>query len=69
MKMNEHKSELVCPACNHSSIEIMPVDACQYFWQCPHCDELIKPENGDCCVFCSYGNTPCPPVQQSENCC
>ncbi|WP_444850683.1 hypothetical protein [Pontibacter ummariensis] len=24
---------------------------------------------GDCCVFCSYGSEPCPPVQKRKNCC
>ena len=24
---------------------------------------------GDCCVFCSYGSVPCPPIQQNGKCC
>ncbi|MFZ3234262.1 MAG: GDCCVxC domain-containing (seleno)protein [Stellaceae bacterium] len=27
------------------------------------CGELLRPKTGDCCVFCSYGSMPCPPVQ------
>ena len=23
---------------------------------------------GDCCVFCSYGDVKCPPIQQGERC-
>ncbi|MCZ6756852.1 MAG: GDCCVxC domain-containing (seleno)protein [Bacteroidetes bacterium] len=26
---------------------------------------MAKPLDGDCCVFCSYGTEPCPPVQMS----
>ncbi|MEJ2256949.1 MAG: GDCCVxC domain-containing (seleno)protein, partial [Woeseiaceae bacterium] len=28
-----------------------------------------KPKEGDCCVFCSYGDTECPPVQNEGSCC
>jgi hypothetical protein len=24
----------------------------------------LRPKAGDCCVFCSYGTVPCPPVQE-----
>jgi hypothetical protein len=47
----------------------MPVDACQLFYECPQCKVLMSPKPGDCCVFCSYGNVPCPPVQQGDCCC
>jgi hypothetical protein len=42
----------------------MPLDACQWFYECTGCGALLKPKTGDCCVFCSYGSVPCPPVQQ-----
>ncbi|MGM0506055.1 MAG: GDCCVxC domain-containing (seleno)protein, partial [Bacteroidota bacterium] len=42
---------------------------CQFFWQCPTCDEVIRPKQGDCCVYCSYGDHPCPSIQQKEDCC
>jgi hypothetical protein len=41
----------------------MPADACQYFYDCKGCGARLKPLPGDCCVFCSYGSVPCPPVQ------
>jgi hypothetical protein len=41
----------------------MPTDACLFFWQCPGCATLVKPKRGHCCVFCSYGDVPCPPIQ------
>lgn len=56
-------SRLTCPACGHVETETMPSNACVYFYACKRCGALLKPEPGDCCVFCSYGDTPCPPVQ------
>ncbi|WP_445664334.1 GDCCVxC domain-containing (seleno)protein [Fodinibius sp. AD559] len=63
------QSTITCPKCGHQSIEEMPTDSCQYFWECPSCGEVLKPKQGDCCIFCSYGDTPCPPVQKEESCC
>ena len=58
------ESVLTCPACAHAQVEPMPVDACQYFYECTRCGFLLKPKAGDCCVFCSYGSVKCPPMQQ-----
>ena len=44
----------------------MPTDACQFFYECGGCHTLLKPKAGDCCVFCSYGDVPCPPIQESQ---
>ncbi|MFQ5572574.1 MAG: GDCCVxC domain-containing (seleno)protein [Rhodothermales bacterium] len=59
------ESTLTCPACRHVSTENMPTDVCRFFWECPSCRTILRPKDGDCCVFCSYGDTPCPPVQQA----
>ena len=56
-------SELTCPECGKKSVEAMPTDACAYFYECQHCRAILNPKKGDCCVFCSYGSVPCPPVQ------
>ncbi|MDZ7720524.1 MAG: GDCCVxC domain-containing (seleno)protein [Balneolaceae bacterium] len=63
------ESTITCSNCGHKSTETMPKDSCQYFWECPKCEEILKPKQGDCCVFCSYGDSSCPPVQQDKNCC
>ncbi|MDQ6952888.1 MAG: GDCCVxC domain-containing (seleno)protein [Mariprofundaceae bacterium] len=42
----------------------MPADACQWFYECESCHAVLKPKHHDCCVFCSYGDVPCPPIQQ-----
>ncbi len=26
----------------------------------------MKPKPGDCCVFCSFGDVPCPPIQEAR---
>jgi hypothetical protein len=65
----ELTSTLTCPRCGHASTEAMPTNACIWFFDCPGCHELLSPKPGDCCVFCSYGTVPCPPVQASSGCC
>ncbi len=57
-------STITCPVCGHGSEEAMPTDACQYLYQCKNCGCQMKPKSGDCCVFCSYGSVPCPPIQE-----
>ena len=66
---NELRSTLTCPACGHQATETMPIDACQFFYDCRACGTRLKPKAGDCCVFCSYGTVPCPPVQAGTSCC
>ena len=63
------QSTLTCPQCGHAQVEQMPTDACQFFYDCKGCGALLKPQPGDCCVFCSYGSVKCPPVQQERGCC
>ena len=57
------ESVITCPACGLVARETMPTDACQWFFECHACRTLLKPKPGDCCVFCSYGSVPCPPIQ------
>lgn len=61
--------QLTCPKCGHVSTEVMPTDACIYFHDCVGCGTLLRPLVGDCCVFCSYGSVPCPPMQAAQPCC
>ncbi|MBO9663671.1 GDCCVxC domain-containing (seleno)protein [Dokdonella sp.] len=62
-------STLTCPHCAHQATETMSTDACWFFYECGGCGQLLRPKPGDCCVFCSYGDVPCPPIQQSRPCC
>lgn len=56
-------SIIKCPECGFEKEEIMPTDSCQFFYDCTGCHKRIKPHRGDCCVFCSYGDTKCPSKQ------
>jgi hypothetical protein len=56
-------SVLTCPHCGHRARETMPTDACQFFYECTGCRRVLRPKPGDCCVFCSFGDAPCPPKQ------
>ncbi len=40
--------------------------ACQFFYECTGRGVLLRPNPGECCVFCSYGSVPCPPVQRAR---
>jgi hypothetical protein len=64
--MTERISTITCPACGHRQAETMPLNACQFLYDCKGCGTLLRPKPGDCCVFCSYGSLPCPPVQEAR---
>jgi hypothetical protein len=68
-KTVELKSTLTCPNCGYRKEEILPTDACQFFYECEKCKTILKPLGGDCCVYCSYGSVKCPPIQTGDNCC
>ncbi len=63
------QSTITCPVCKHQSEELMPEDACVFFYECLNCNAILKPKEGDCCVFCSYGTVNCPPIQAGAKCC
>ena len=56
-------SAITCPECGSVKTETMPTNACQFFYDCSGCGAVLRPLAGDCCVFCSYGTVPCPPIQ------
>ncbi len=60
-------STLTCPECGYKKEELMPEDACRFFYKCEQCKTILKPLEGDCCVYCSYGDNPCPSIQQQES--
>ncbi|HSJ92522.1 MAG TPA: GDCCVxC domain-containing (seleno)protein [Gaiellaceae bacterium] len=55
------EARITCPRCGFSRVEAMPVDACVRFYRCGGCGALLSPRPGDCCVFCSYADSVCPP--------
>ncbi|MBI3530399.1 MAG: hypothetical protein HY067_20830 [Betaproteobacteria bacterium] len=63
------ESVLTCPHCGFVKQETMPTDACQFHYECSNCKALLRPNSGDCCVFCSFGSAKCPPIQARGSCC
>ena len=61
------ESLITCPNCGFERMEVMPLDACVHFYECTQCKVLLRPQEGDCCVFCSYGSVPCPPIQDNSD--
>ncbi|MGE4635845.1 MAG: GDCCVxC domain-containing (seleno)protein [Arenicellales bacterium] len=62
------ESVITCAECGQQAMEKMPTDFCLWFYECKSCHKMLKPKAGDCCVFCSYGTIPCPPIQQNNSC-
>lgn len=65
----EAYSTITCPECGHQSKDEMPTDACQFYYDCKGCGKILRPKQGDCCVYCSFGDVPCPPIQMDNDCC
>ena len=65
---NDIKTEaiLTCPKCLAKQKVTMPTNACQHFYKCANCGEMLKPKEGECCVFCSYADSLCPPKQEEK---
>jgi len=61
--MTQTEATITCPLCGSRTRATMPENACQQFYHCTECGETLKPKKGDCCVFCSYADTVCPPKQ------
>ena len=60
------RSIITCPNCGMAKAETMLTDTCQFFYDCNGYGEWPNPKTGDCCVFCSYGDVPCPPIPVSR---
>ena len=63
----QRTSIITCSSCGTATEAVMPTGECQFFWECPACEGILRPKPGDCCVFCSYGSADCPPVQQAKS--
>ena len=66
--MADLKVRITCPECGHVATETMPMDRCVFFWECVACHVVVRPKDGDCCVFCSYGDKRCPFLQDGTDC-
>jgi hypothetical protein len=59
-------STISCPSCGHREAETMPIDSCLRVYECKGCGTVLRPKAGDCCVFCTDGDVPCPPIQEER---
>jgi len=59
-------AKIVCPDCGHAEFAAIPGDRCLFFYECRGCGVILKPRRGDCCVFCSYADRPCPFTQRGD---
>lgn len=59
------KANLTCPQCGTVQEADMPIDSCQFFYECVSCRAVLRPKEGDCCVFCSYADKKCPSMQST----
>ena len=71
LKRNEEMAvitaaKLTCPACGFIQDAEMPTDSCQFFFECASCRTVLRPRQGDCCVFCSYADRRCPSKQVED---
>ena len=61
-----YESVITCPHCQCARAESMSPDRTVFSYRCSGCGTTLVAQGDDCCVFCSYGSVPCPPVQQLE---
>ena len=59
-------AKLTCPTCGFAQEAEMPTDSCQFFFECARCRTVLRPQQRDCCVFCSYADRLCPSRQAEE---
>jgi hypothetical protein len=56
---------LTCPFCGHNQQASILENSCQPFYVCKGCGKTVKAEKS-CCVFCDYGDTPCPAAEKHK---
>jgi hypothetical protein len=66
-QMVKLNATIACPYCRFSTTETMPTIECQFLYECRNCHAVLRPKPGDCCVYCSYGDTPCPSAQRANS--
>jgi DNA-directed RNA polymerase subunit RPC12/RpoP len=59
---------IVCPHCQHPSEETMRVRVVERTIRCSECSETIETPADKHCVWCAYGDIPCPVVQNAGSC-
>lgn len=47
------------PECGHAKREVMPTDACRFFYECKRCRTVLRPRAVTAGGFCSYDSVKC----------
>ena len=65
--MTEEKliGNVTCPECKHVQAMEIPGNTCEAFYTCESCKKTISATKS-CCVFCDYGDMPCPASQEHK---
>ena len=56
---------LTCPHCQATELILVDTSDSKQFHQCCHCHKPYGASKNDCCILCSYGDTPCSLVDQN----
>jgi len=57
--MAEFKGTITCPHCQTKEEITLHKNVCMHSFTCKKCEKVLEASKG-CCVFCDYGDTPCP---------
>ncbi|TCS64891.1 GDCCVxC domain-containing (seleno)protein [Varunaivibrio sulfuroxidans] len=57
---------LTCPHCGLRQGVVMATQAVVSNVQCNGCGRTIRAKDGEHCVYCAHGDTPCPPAQREK---
>ena len=62
-----YKNKLTCPECGaHQEVEMLALESSRIY-ECETCNELIQTNEGECCIYCQYGEVKCPNEQVRWN--
>jgi len=62
----QEEGKVTCPECKSMQDMKIPTNACVPYYKCNSCGKTISAKDEDCCVFCSYGDKPCPLKDRRE---
>lgn len=54
---------ITCPACGHRESRLVPSEATLGRYHCPACLAWLAPAEDEHCVFCAFGDAPCPAMK------
>lgn len=62
-----YKNTLTCPKCGlKQNVKMLALEIASVY-QCNACNQVIKSNADECCVYCQYGDVKCPSEQVKWN--